>query len=209
MASPARDRAFLDLVAPHLGRAYVVARARSLARAVLGAVDLELSLSSAVIVLDANGHAAALSPRANMFLEAHLGRGVEIGAALPKALTSFVRRGRMAAEEDLSGAPIELLLEGKATRLRACMIEGIEADEPDALVLDTEVAPLAPTRIKRLGLTERETEVVALLAAGCTNAEIAADLNVSPPTVKRHLENVYDKLDVRTRSGVIGHLLRT
>lgn len=50
-------------------------------------------------------------------------------------------------------------------------------------------------------LTERETEVLALLAAGLTNQEIAKELIISPLTVKKHASNIYDKLDVRGRTG--------
>lgn len=49
-------------------------------------------------------------------------------------------------------------------------------------------------------LTVREREVVALVAAGSTNAEIAAELWVTPGTVKKHLENVYLKLGVGSRA---------
>jgi DNA-binding CsgD family transcriptional regulator len=48
-------------------------------------------------------------------------------------------------------------------------------------------------------LTVREREIVALVGAGKTNAQIAADLWVAPATVKKHLENVYLKLGVGSR----------
>lgn len=49
------------------------------------------------------------------------------------------------------------------------------------------------------GLTPREREIVELVAAGKTNAEIAAELWVAPSTVKKHLENVYGKVGVGRR----------
>lgn len=49
-------------------------------------------------------------------------------------------------------------------------------------------------------LTTREREVIALVAEGLTNAEIAAELWVTPGTVKKHLENVYVKLGVGSRA---------
>jgi DNA-binding CsgD family transcriptional regulator len=49
-------------------------------------------------------------------------------------------------------------------------------------------------------LTIREREIVALVAAGKTNAQIAAELWVTPGTVKKHLENVYLKLGVGSRA---------
>lgn len=50
------------------------------------------------------------------------------------------------------------------------------------------------------GVTTREREILRLVAEGRTNAEIAAQLWVSPATVKKHLENVYVKLDVTGRA---------
>jgi RNA polymerase sigma factor (sigma-70 family) len=49
-------------------------------------------------------------------------------------------------------------------------------------------------------LTEREREVLELLAQGLTNKEIAEKLVITTNTVKRHLKAVFEKLDVHTRS---------
>jgi len=49
-------------------------------------------------------------------------------------------------------------------------------------------------------LTEREREVLELLAQGLTNKEIAEKLVITANTVKRHLKAVFEKLNVHTRS---------
>jgi len=49
-------------------------------------------------------------------------------------------------------------------------------------------------------LTEREREVLDLLAKGMTNKEIAEKLVITTNTVKRHLKAIFEKLDVHTRS---------
>ena len=56
------------------------------------------------------------------------------------------------------------------------------------------------------GLTPREREVVVLVAEGKTNAEIARQLWISPGTVRRHLENVFAKLDVHTRTAAVARV---
>ena len=53
-------------------------------------------------------------------------------------------------------------------------------------------------------LTKREIEVLALLASGLTNKEIARSIGLSPETVKDHLENLYRKLNAQDRMGALG-----
>jgi DNA-binding NarL/FixJ family response regulator len=55
-----------------------------------------------------------------------------------------------------------------------------------------------PTR--DLGLTERERSILAALARGLSNAEIAKELWITQQTVKFHLTNIYRKLGVKTRT---------
>jgi two-component system response regulator DesR len=52
-------------------------------------------------------------------------------------------------------------------------------------------------------LTERETVVLKLIATGATNREIAADLHLSPHTVKEHASALYRKLEARNRADAV------
>lgn len=52
-------------------------------------------------------------------------------------------------------------------------------------------------------LSRRELEVIDLVAQGLSNAQIGARLYISEGTVKRHLTNIYVKLDVRSRTNAI------
>ena len=52
-------------------------------------------------------------------------------------------------------------------------------------------------------LTSREQEVLALVAEGRSNAEIAAALWIAPGTVRTHLEHVYAKLGVQNRTAAV------
>jgi DNA-binding CsgD family transcriptional regulator len=52
-------------------------------------------------------------------------------------------------------------------------------------------------------VTSRELEILALVSAGKTNKEIAGELWLSPHTVRSHLENAFEKLEVRTRTAAV------
>jgi DNA-binding NarL/FixJ family response regulator len=83
----------------------------------------------------------------------------------------------------------------------------LELDEAEA-VFDRLGATLDSGRMAALrgrpvlpdGLTEREAEVLALVAAGRSNREIAAALVLSQKTVARHLSNIFAKIDVTSRT---------
>jgi DNA-binding CsgD family transcriptional regulator len=57
-------------------------------------------------------------------------------------------------------------------------------------------------------LTERECDVLELVAQGLTNREVAAGLFISTSTVRTHLEHVFEKLGVRTRAGAVAAAFR-
>ncbi len=69
--------------------------------------------------------------------------------------------------------------------------------------------PVAPGPPVAATLTDREREIVACLAAGASNRDIAAELVIAESTVKSHVKNVMRKLGVNTRSGVVSQVLQT
>lgn len=66
-------------------------------------------------------------------------------------------------------------------------------------------APTAPARPERpdVGLSERQREVMELVAAGHSNAEIAGTCFLSEKTVKNHINHIFAKLGVRTRAEAV------
>ncbi len=58
-------------------------------------------------------------------------------------------------------------------------------------------------------LTEREKEVLRLVAEGATNRDIAAQLNVTENTVKYHLKNILEKLHLRNRAQAVAWAMQT
>jgi DNA-binding CsgD family transcriptional regulator len=60
-----------------------------------------------------------------------------------------------------------------------------------------------------VGVTIRQAEVLALVAQGRTNDEIASILSLSPNTVRKHLENAFGRMSVHTRAEAIAAIYRT
>ncbi len=54
-----------------------------------------------------------------------------------------------------------------------------------------------------IDLSERELEVLRLIANGCSNKEIAKDLCIGVSTVKKHINHIYDKLDAKNRTQAV------
>ena len=94
---------------------------------------------------------------------------------------------------------------------------GLDFRPTGAIVRAVPVTELDPQRValravvfraaKAAGLSEREAEVLALVAAGLSNGEVAGELAVAPATVKKHLENVYGRLGVRSRGAAVACVL--
>lgn len=55
---------------------------------------------------------------------------------------------------------------------------------------------------RRLGLTNREAELAVQIERGLSNGEIAAELNISETTVKKHISNIFEKLEISKREQI-------
>jgi NarL family two-component system response regulator LiaR len=89
------------------------------------------------------------------------------------------------------------------------LVNGIRAAASGSAVLSMGVlrtlraAPAVPTPNARYHLTERELEVLRLMAAGMGNKQVADELVISISTVKFHLNNILEKMGVETRAEAI------
>jgi HD-GYP domain-containing protein (c-di-GMP phosphodiesterase class II) len=86
----------------------------------------------------------------------------------------------------------ELTAEAKAGRLDPRSVDA---------VLAASGAPPLRRRAANIALSEREIEVLRLVARQMTTKEIARALDISPKTVERHITHIYDKIGVTTRAG--------
>jgi DNA-binding NarL/FixJ family response regulator len=79
------------------------------------------------------------------------------------------------------------------------------------LLAATEAQPKAPPAVAALppdGLTQREIEILTLIARGLTNPEIAAQLYLSNHTIKTHINRIFAKTGSRDRAAAIGYAHR-
>lgn len=77
----------------------------------------------------------------------------------------------------------------------------------DARMRDA-VDPLAPSRLRRLDLSEREAEVMRLLVEGLSASALAEQLSISPHTARHHIASIYSKLGVSNRAAAVAAVLR-
>jgi DNA-binding CsgD family transcriptional regulator len=87
-----------------------------------------------------------------------------------------------------------------------------EEDRFALALLRPHLAELVGRRVSTVAsssLTERQQELLSLVAEGRTNAEIAVALHLSPHTVRTHLTNIFERLGVTTRAAAVARVLGT
>jgi DNA-binding CsgD family transcriptional regulator len=175
-----RDRSVLDLLQPHFARLWRAAETRRLLRAALDSADSGSEEDArGTVILASGGRIAFASPAARRLLRDYVGESR--GADLPPALADWLE----------SGAPVLTHVVGD--RQLTVRRSG------DALLLEE--------RRDVLGLTPRESQILAWVARGKTNREVAELLWIAPTTVRKHLENVYAKLGVTSRTAAVARFL--
>lgn len=171
------------------------------------AVDLALSFRPDLVLMDIN------MPRLDGLEATH-----RIKQALPE--TKVIILTVSETDDDLfeaikAGADGYLLKNLKASRLFA-ELRGVLKGE-------AALTPYLATRVlqefarlsrpgaasQRDGVTEREKEVLQLVAEGCSNREIGLALTIAESTVKRHLHNILEKLQMQNRAQAAAYAVRT
>jgi predicted ATPase/DNA-binding SARP family transcriptional activator/DNA-binding CsgD family transcriptional regulator len=152
----------------------------------------------ACCVAGANGEAlraAKLFGAAEALMEA---TGYRIGALESAMLEPYRTSARSRLEE---AGWDEALAEGRTMSMEAAIGYALsEEGRSTATQSTTSEQPLSSTPDHPAGLTPRQSEVLRLVAAGVTNAQVAKELFVSPRTVETHLTSIYHKLGVSSRA---------
>jgi DNA-binding CsgD family transcriptional regulator len=177
-----RDRLVLDLLQPRLDRIWRAARTRRLLRTALACLDAAPEREPrGVVFLDARNRVEFASPPALRLLREYF--AVTPSDELPSQLAEWLD----------SGSPTYTVrLENRCLTIER---------SGEALLLNETV--------DSLGLTPRERQILAWVARGKSNVEVAEALWISPSTVRKHLENIYAKLGVGSRTAAAARFLET
>lgn len=147
-----------------------------------------------VVMLDGQGRIAWRSPQASRWLEE---------AFAQASAGEWLARARQDGQQALD------LADGRQLLARHMGAGGLG----ESMLLLSHAAPQARASrtLQQVALTPRETEVLSWLSKGKTNRDIADILGMSPRTVNKHLEHIFEKLGVETRTAaaaVAGQLLQ-
>jgi len=198
-----RDRAMLTMLRPHLAAAYRNAAALGDLAGQLALLEQGLAAEGlGAILLDGAGRIASMSDAARSFLASYFGAS---GDVLPEAVRLWLdRAGMPASTAETMPDPAPLVVRrGGATIVLRLVSRG-----PNRLITIRERKPLpAPEDLRALGLSRRESEMLALVAAGHTDSGIARQLSISPRTVSHTLARLYRKLGVENRAGAVARAM--
>ena len=170
----------------HLGNARIAAGAQ-------GALDAS---NRPLVALDGEGRIAWTTPKSAAILTRRFGAGV--GDALPPALTGqLMRLGEGRVRHDFPGGKVEfaaVATRGEERHFR--ITEALDGAEEKLLA-------------QRHGLTDREAEVLVWISRGKANREISEILGISPRTVNKHLEQIFEKMGIENRASAAAAAVKT
>ena len=211
----AGDLVKLRRSARHFGRALSIRLDRERTDEQFAATNLMLDdVGDAFLLIDrevrlrhANAAARTMLDRGKA-LRAHNGR-LELHDPEACAELAQMAEGARGGELRLSGARPE----GLIVQLRPCA-NGPGDGHAGCMTVrvvdpNRERERPTPSRLRdRLGVTRRQSEVIAALAAGGTETEAARNLSLSEPTLHTHIRRIYDRLDLRSRAELLALLAR-
>jgi DNA-binding CsgD family transcriptional regulator len=201
------DRQGLNLLRPHLVRAYRNAEALTSIQGDLGLLLRGVEeLGHALVVVSSDGTIRWHSRQARRWLGEYFAwprRGAS--HRLPEPLRLWLHRTLSRNDSDAVLTPPQpFVVERDATTLVARLL----GERTQALiVLEERRATVSARDLRALGLTLREAEVLSWVAQGKTGPEIASILGLSVRTVNHHLEHIYEKLGVNTRTAAAAAVL--
>ena len=196
-----RDRLMLNLSRPHFVQAYynaeLIQQLRVETAAAADAVD---ATRRGLVLLNAAGAMNFCSARARLWLAAYFDKP-RVLDELPESVRHWIRSQALPATDSdrLPAPPSPLVVDHGDSQLVIRMVPHVKLGWR-MLVLEEKQTMWTSEPLKRLGLTERQAEVLLWVAQGKTNPEIGIILGLSAGTVHKHTEHIFEKLGVETRT---------
>lgn len=161
---------------------------------------------SGVVVIASTGAVNLCSEQARIWLAEYFdavfyARGVRLPAPVAQWVTRRMERERQGRR--IRAARRDPLV---VTRGDKCLVLDIIVDhgkDQHLLTLEEIVLNAPAASLEALGLTPREAEVLSWVAQSKTNREVGLILGTSARTVQKHLEHIFQKLGVESRTGAI------
>jgi DNA-binding CsgD family transcriptional regulator len=201
-----RDRLILNLLRPHLFQAYCNAQHCQQLQQDLS--QLQQSLNHlGLVILDTEGQVQFVTPQAVVWLKNYFSKPTG-SLQLPDHLWAWLKHQvtGLTKNPDLPKAclPLRIQQAGKQLVIRL-VVE--QSGDRYLLLLDEQTLSLLNS-LELLGLSPRETEVLYWVMHGKDNKAIAAQLSVGKSTVRKHLESIYCKLGIQSRTEAIAQALK-
>lgn len=191
------DRLALNLLRPHVVEIYrSLDAADGMRRALAQARSVIDDLDCGVALIDGNGRIAFANERAWRAFAAYFADVPRRADAMPESIERWVRADHDRTPRDVAHPRSPLVVRRGGRQL---VVRLVKHDGQSVLLLDEGRDAIEPAMLAGLGLTLRETEVLAWVTKGKTDAEIGTILDSRPKTVGKHLEHIYQKLGVETR----------
>ncbi|MBD1822979.1 helix-turn-helix transcriptional regulator [Cyanobacteria bacterium FACHB-DQ100] len=211
-----RDRTVLNLLHPHLLQAYQNATALTQTQQELTAFRQTIE-QLGLIGLNEGGQVRWLTDRAWLLLKQYDLTSSHQKGRLSDTLERWIKHqiALRATTSDILQPCLPLYIEQSDRRLIVRLVDqtitppdGLAKsallDEPYLLTVDEEaLLPFSAQSLEALGLTQREAEVLYWLIQDKQNSEIARLLGIQAGTLKKHIEHVYTKLGVQTRTAAV------
>ncbi len=196
------DRCILNLLRPHLMQAEEKNPAFSQSRQIPTQFKQALERGGAIGVA-INGQVQFMTKRAEQLLsQCFLPRAPH---SLPESLQHWFKHqiAQLTFNENESSTYLPLHIELAGRRLVIHFIPDPIGEYYLLLLEEQKTLSFSIAALELLGLTKREAEVLFWIAKDKSNAGIARVLGCCEGTVRKHLENLYKKLDVQTRTGAV------
>jgi DNA-binding CsgD family transcriptional regulator len=194
-----KDCLMFDLIGPHLTQAWRNAQAMSRLRVQTEAMGTALEAANCGrVALGPGGRVRLMTPWARNVLEEFFGAGSTGDHRLPDTLSRWVRDRKKQFAVSHVPHPLNpfVVCCGKSQLVVRLLMDSSR----DLLLLQLRRPATQRELLEVPGLTRRETEVLAWVVKGKTNEQIGTILGASPRTVQKHLEHIFVKLGVETRT---------